>query len=128
MKWEIHTVSDNLCGIQTQIRKLWELHGFLASTHVGDFGCEKEVGVRRDGRIGERTVMDFMELYVHERGDCVIVKSGWRVLLCLERFITAKERPPLVIEMLCRGVLMMPAGHSRGSAQAHRRRQGNHSL
>src|SRR5947207_8880902 len=51
-----------------------------------------------------RTVMDFMELYVHERWDGVIVKGGWRVVLCLERFITAKERPALVIEMLCRGV------------------------
>jgi hypothetical protein len=28
--------------------------------------------------------MDFMELYVHERGDVAIVKSGWRVVLCLK--------------------------------------------
>lgn len=81
--WEIHTISDNLCGIQTQVRKLWKLRGFLASAHVGGFECEKEVGAGRVGRIGKRRVMDFMELYVHERGDVAIVKSGWPVVLCL---------------------------------------------
>ncbi len=63
-----HTVSSNLCSIQAQGRKLWKLGGFLLSAHVGGFVYEKkEVGVGRVGRMGERTVMDFMELYVHER-------------------------------------------------------------
>jgi len=62
---------------------LWELRGFLASAHVGGSGYEKEVGVGRDGRIGERTVMDFMELYVHEReGGAIVKPGGWSYCAC----------------------------------------------